>query len=51
MSTGSTDVDPYAELENRADAAELSDGFRLPVAVNRRLPRRKVPGFPTLRRR
>lgn len=27
--------DPYAELDYRADAAELSDGFRKPMPVNR----------------
>jgi len=36
MSTCSTDIDPYAELDNRADAAELSEEFRMPVAVRRR---------------
>jgi len=50
MSAGSTDIDPYAELESRADAAELSDGYRRPVAVHRRRPRTRGFGFPTHRR-
>jgi len=29
------DPDPYAELDNRADAAELSEEFRKPVRVRR----------------
>ncbi|HWV19746.1 MAG TPA: hypothetical protein VN036_01835 [Devosia sp.] len=38
MSTCCTDIDPYAELDNRADAAELSDEYRKPVAIRRRRP-------------
>ena len=30
-----TDPDPYAELDNRADASELSEEFRKPVRVRR----------------
>jgi hypothetical protein len=36
MSEDPSNIDPYAELEFRADAGELSEGFRLPVAVRRR---------------
>ncbi|WP_280140625.1 hypothetical protein [Devosia crocina] len=39
MTTPSPDVDPYAELDSRADAAELSEGKRLPIVVSRRRPR------------
>jgi len=38
MSTTSSDPDPYAELDNRADASELSEDFRKPVKVRRRRP-------------
>jgi hypothetical protein len=31
------DPDPYAELDNRADAGELSEEFRKPVRVRRSL--------------
>ncbi|WP_161796855.1 hypothetical protein [Devosia soli] len=51
MPTGCTDIDPYAELESRADAAELSDGYRPPVAVHRRAPRSRKGDFPTGRHR
>lgn len=29
------DPDPYAELDNRADAADLSEGLRKPMRVRR----------------
>jgi len=35
MTASPSTHDPYAELDYRADAAELSDGFRKPVTVNR----------------
>jgi hypothetical protein len=50
MPAPETDIDPYAELENRADAAELSEDFRLPVAVQRRRPLPRRFGFPVSRR-
>jgi hypothetical protein len=31
--THCSDPDPYAELDNRADAGELSEEFRKPVRV------------------
>jgi len=30
------DPDPYAELDNRADAFELSEEFRKPIRIQRR---------------
>ena len=44
-------TDPYAELDYRADAAELSDGLRKPAAINR--TRRGVDrsAFPMPRRK
>jgi len=39
MTTSTADIDPYAELDNRADAGEVSEGKRLPVAISRRRPR------------
>ncbi|MBN9331979.1 hypothetical protein [Devosia sp.] len=50
MSSCSTDIDPYAELDNRADAAELSEEFRPPVAINRRRPISRTLGHPGRRR-
>ena len=48
------DPDPYAELDNRADAAELSEEFRKPSRI-RMIPRRRLPatrtGLATPRRR
>ncbi|MFD2649751.1 hypothetical protein ACFSX5_18345 [Devosia albogilva] len=43
------DPDPYAELDNRADAGELSEEFRKPVRVRRSIglgqrPRTSVRG-------
>ncbi|MCP8882059.1 hypothetical protein NIM87_00915 [Devosia sp. XJ19-1] len=35
MSQTCIDPDPYAELDNRADAFELSEEFRKPVRVAR----------------
>jgi hypothetical protein len=35
-------IDPYAELDNRADAAELSEEFRKPVRILL-APRRGLP--------
>jgi hypothetical protein len=31
--TSCSDPDPYAELDNRADAGELSEEFRKPVRI------------------
>jgi len=50
MPTCSTDIDPYAELDNRADAAELSDEYRMPVAVRRRRPPSRILTQPGRRR-
>ena len=50
MSTGSSDIDPYAELDYRADAAELSDEFRRPVDIRRRRPRPRILLSPPGRR-
>ncbi|WP_156385708.1 hypothetical protein [Devosia sp. Root685] len=50
MSPCSTDIDPYAELDNRADAAELSDEYRMPVAVRRRRPVTRILAQPGRRR-
>jgi len=50
MSTCSSDIDPYAELDNRADAAELSDEYRMPVAVRRRRPTTRIIALPGRRR-
>jgi hypothetical protein len=38
--TPCSDPDPYAELDNRADAGELSEEFRKPIRIflARRLP-------------
>ncbi|MBD8064834.1 hypothetical protein IC608_05015 [Devosia sp. PTR5] len=33
MQPPSDDPDPYAELDNRADAGELSEEFRRPVRI------------------
>lgn len=33
MPQTSIDPDPYAELDNRADAAELSEEFRKPIRI------------------
>ena len=42
MSKTCIDPDPYAELDNRADAFELSEDFRKPVRIHRaRAPRRR----------
>lgn len=48
--THCSDPDPYAELDNRADAGELSEEFRKPIRIfqARRLPlpvRRKPARF------
>lgn len=45
MTAISIDTDPYAELDFRADAAELSDGLRKPMAVNRGRANKRS-GFP-----
>lgn len=42
MPASSTDIDPYAELDNRADAADLSDDYRRPVAIRRRRPHSRI---------
>lgn len=42
MTQNSTDPDPYAELDNRADAGELSEEFRKPQNI-RILRRRGLP--------
>lgn len=36
------DPDPYAELDYRADADEMSEGLRMPIRV-RHKPGRSVP--------
>jgi len=33
MQPPSTDPDPYAELDNRADASELSEEYRKPIRI------------------
>jgi len=43
------DQDPYAELDNRADAGELSEEFRKPVRVF--LAKRRSSPFPKPTRR
>jgi hypothetical protein len=45
--TSCSDPDPYAELDNRADAGELSEEFRKPIRIF--LARR--PAMPTRHRR
>ncbi|WP_157955671.1 MULTISPECIES: hypothetical protein [Devosia] len=35
MSQTCIDPDPYAELDNRADAFELSEDFRKPTRIHR----------------
>ncbi|WP_375597277.1 hypothetical protein [Devosia sp. Naph2] len=35
MTQTCTDPDPYAELDNRADAFELSEEFRKPIRIQR----------------
>jgi hypothetical protein len=35
MTQTCTDPDPYAELDYRADAGELSDEFRKPIRIAR----------------
>lgn len=50
MSSNATDIDPYAELDNRADAAELSEEFRPPAAVYRRRPASRITTMPRHRR-
>jgi hypothetical protein len=39
-------IDPYAELDYRADAGELSEEFRKPVRI-RLAPRHGLPGTRT----
>jgi|GEM_PF-5164252 hypothetical protein len=46
MSQDPSDIDPYAELEFRADAGELSEGYRLPVAVRRRRRVQRIVAVP-----
>lgn len=41
------DPDPYAELDFRADAGELSEEFRKPI----RIARRAAPGKPSTQTR
>lgn len=49
MTASPSTTDPYAELDYRADAAELSDGFRKPMTIKRAL-RGGRADFPTPRR-
>jgi hypothetical protein len=37
------DPDPYAELDYRADAGELSEGLRKPIRVRHKAGRRGPP--------
>ncbi|WP_160297820.1 hypothetical protein [Devosia chinhatensis] len=49
-----TCIDPYAELDNRADAGELSEEFRKPVRImqsRRSSERRTVSGIGANRNR
>lgn len=46
MSSPATEVDPYAELDNRADASELSEGLRKRMAVRRQIQPPRRFGFP-----
>lgn len=50
MTASAIHTDPYAELDYRADAAELSDGLRKPIAVNRLRPGNGMRSFPVPRR-
>ena len=50
MSANSSDIDPYAELDNRADAAELWDEFRPRIAIRHRRPRPRILLSPPHRR-
>jgi hypothetical protein len=42
MSQTCVDPDPYAELDNRADAGELSEDFRKPIRTGLGF-RRQIP--------
>ncbi|KQT51263.1 hypothetical protein ASG47_19040 [Devosia sp. Leaf420] len=50
MTASPSTPDPYAELDYRADAAELSDGFRKPMTIKRTLRGASRADFPTPRR-
>jgi hypothetical protein len=48
--TAIPDPDPYAELDYRADAGELSEEYRKPVRVNWRTGRPQPASRPELSR-